>query len=355
MTTSRNATIDVARGFTAFIMPAVHSLLYYGNAKARQSWLGKIMGHLAEGPGAQLFMFLMGVSITLGKKKSKTHVLKRACLLMVQSFLLNYLRLVIPYKLKLLPEQLWEEAGIARNNKPIGKMLLLGDILPCAAISYLITGLLYQKRGSVRSSMLLALAMALGSPKVWDKHSNVPLIDYLLRVCTWRPPETFFPVFPWLTYALAGVAWGHYRQNIPEKKLYAYSSTAGLLLLVSGKIISHYEPARLKETFYRLGPGGTFEHLGIVLLWLCLCHEAVKRVKWNPFFNLLMKLSRHITPIYFIQWIIVLWLLPLFGYRKSGMFRSLVSMIMNTLLTIQVHKIKKNFLWKQSLTLLASA
>lgn len=63
MSTQRNAALDVARGFIVFIMPAVHSVLLYSSPQVQSGWLGAILGFLAEGPGAQLFMLLMGLSL----------------------------------------------------------------------------------------------------------------------------------------------------------------------------------------------------------------------------------------------------------------------------------------------------
>lgn len=340
MNTSRNTTLDVARGFTVFIMPGVHSLVYYGSDKTLRSWIGRIMAFLAEGPGAQLFMFLMGTSIALSRKKSAPKILKRSCYLLGQGLLLNVLRLIIPYKLGLIPEKLLQDAGIVPGNNRVRQLLLTGDILQCAAISYLITALLYRRRAFVGYSITLMLAVAIFSPKMWDRNVPYPMLNYVLKLFTGKPPAVFFPIFPWLTYTLAGLAWGHYLTTKQTKYLYRNSLLIGLILVSSGRLIRRYEPEQFKTTFYRLGPGGTFEHLGTVLLWLCLCDAAVKQVKWNRFFALLTRLSKHITKIYFIQWILVLWLLPLFKYRRSGLFRSLLCMIVNTVLTFQVNKLK---------------
>jgi hypothetical protein len=298
------------------------------------------MAFLAEGPGAQLFMFLMGTSIALGRKKSNRQILKRACLLFGQAHLLNVVRLIIPYKLGLIPGKLLQDAGIARDNHRMRKLLLTGDILQCAAISYLLAALIYKRRSYVGFSMSLTFAIAVFSVKMWDRHCRYVIFNYALKLLTGKPPIAFFPALPWLTYTLAGLSWGYYLKRTEEKNLYRNTLLVGLLLKASGKLIRHYEPASLKATFYRLGPGGTLDHLGTVLLWLCLCRVAVKQAKWNRFFSLLTYLSKHITKIYFIQWILVLWLLPLFKYRRSELFRSLLSMMINTVLTIKANNLK---------------
>jgi len=65
LTSMQSRGFSLARGFIVFVMPAVHSVMLYSSEEVKQGWLGSILGFLAEGPGAQLFMFLMGVFIVL--------------------------------------------------------------------------------------------------------------------------------------------------------------------------------------------------------------------------------------------------------------------------------------------------
>lgn len=340
MKAPRNTIVDVARGFTVFIMPGVHSVLYYGNRKTHRSWLGKLLGFLAEGPGAQLFMFLMGTSIALGRKRRTRPIMAKATRLMAQGLLLNILRLIIPFKLGFFPEDMLQEAGLYSKEHRLRKMLLTGDILQCAAICYPITALIYRSKKPFLPALLSAASVIFFSQKAWDKPRGTFPGAYLLKLCTGKPPAVFFPVFPWLSYALTGLAWGILLRQQSVTKLYPFTALAGIILIASGKLLSKYESLPLRDDFYRLGPGGTLSHLGIVLLWLYLSKVVVKRLPWNRFLRLLVRLSKNITRIYILQWIVVLWLLPFFGYRKSGLIKSTASMILNTIITIHLTKSK---------------
>ena len=336
MKVSRNTTVDMARGFTVLIMPGVHSVLYYGNQKTHHSWLGKLLGFLAEGPGAQLFMFLMGASIALGRKKGIRAILAKSTHLMAQGLLLNILRLIVPFKLGLFPNNMVQEAGFSSSKHRLQKMLLTGDILQCAALSYPITALIYRSRTPLIIALLSAASVIFLSKKAWDKPERNFPAAYLLRLCTGKPPAVFFPVLPWLSYPLAGLSWGILLGQQAARKHYTRSAWMGCILIATGHILNKLEPLPLKTSFYRLGPGGTLTHLGIVLLWLSLTHLMSKTIPWNAFFSLLVRLSKNITRIYTVQWIVVLWLLPFFGYRKSGLLKSIFSMILTTIITIRL-------------------
>src|ERR1044072_4986011 len=111
--------IDIARGFTVFIMPGVHALMLYGNGAAQASWPGKIFAFLAEGPGAPLFMFLMGISFHFSKRKDPVSILERITGLCITGYILNFLKFTILQLLYVLPGGFIKDYGISSGNKGI--------------------------------------------------------------------------------------------------------------------------------------------------------------------------------------------------------------------------------------------
>lgn len=328
----RNTTVDLARGFTVAIMPAVHAASLYGTPAVHRSWLGRLLAALAEGPGAQLFLFLMGLSLTLGRKKPPSRLLGRALQLLGEGLLLNALRLVLPYRLGWLPPALLRDLGIPPGRGASRRLLLLGDILPCAAAAYLTAGLLYRRRRYGMPAAVLAPLVAAASPAVWALSRRHPR-HALLSLLGGEPPRVFFPVFPWMAYALAGLAWGARLRSAPAQRLRLEALALGLVLLLAGHRLRRREPKAWNVSFYRLGPGGTLTHMGIVMLWWCLCMVGAARLQGSRPQRFLAALSRQITPVYRRQWLLVLWGLPLFGYRKAGLLKTLAGMLCATVLT----------------------
>jgi hypothetical protein len=56
------------RGFTVLMIAPIHTVLVYSKLEVRESWLGYILGFIAEGPGAQLFMLLTGNTFSVARK-----------------------------------------------------------------------------------------------------------------------------------------------------------------------------------------------------------------------------------------------------------------------------------------------
>jgi uncharacterized membrane protein len=337
--TNRNPTIDIARGFTVFIMPSVHAVMIYSLPAVKRSWLGSLISFLAEGPGAELFMLLMGMVIPFSKPRRLSKIFYRVAMLLFIGYLLNLFKFIIPLKTGIMPESLPLNYGFPAGSKGMLELLLMGDILQQAAFAYLVVALLYKLPRYAFLSIVFAFVVAGISPWLWDAHSVNPCLDYLLTLCTGQPPKTFFPVLPWLTYSLTGLALGYYIRRYPPSRFYPVILVCGIACIVAGKWLESCEAAAWERSFYRTGPAGTFYHIGLVLLWLCLCRLTVKWLKNNFFLDLLNWLSRYITRIYFIQWVIICWMIPVFGYARLRLAGSLSSMLIVTILSFLLTKL----------------
>jgi len=139
--------------------------------------------------------------------------------------------------------------------------------------------------------------------------------NYISVLLGGQPPAMFFPLFPWLVYPMAGLVIGYWlNRNPPDRFLFI--GLTGVALIVLGEVLAYFQLPSL--SFYRTRSGDTAVHLGIVLVWLWIWEGVATYVKPNAGFRLLSFASRHITLIYLIQWPIICWLLPLFGYQNLG-------------------------------------
>lgn len=324
----RILSLDLARGFTVLIMPSVHVVMLYSQPQIQQSLLGIILQFLAEGPGAQLFMLIMGISITLSKTLSTKKVLQRTICLFIGAFALNIFKFVIPLELGLIPDLLTRDVPLSTVQ-----FILLGDIFHFAAIAYPITYFISKLRYSYIWSLLFATAIMLLSPLVWDVRTGLKFVDQVLIYFNGHPPFVFFPIFPWLVYPLIGLAIARVLQT---KKI----ALAGAIII----IISLLFPATTEyTTFYRTRPADTIFHISIVLLWLSLFDFISRKVKPNFFFMLLKFCSRNITLIYILQWLLIFWCLSFAGYQDLGFTQTIYWMFFATITTLLLtYAIKKS-------------
>jgi hypothetical protein len=326
----RIKSLDLARGFTVLCIPVVHSVLLYSQPAVRDTLPGQLLRFIAEGPGAQLFMTYMGISITLSEKLSWRAVLKRSGVFLLAGYGLNLLKFVLPLKLGLLPVAFQTDLGVTDPCTAGETVFLIGDILHFAAFALPITYGIYQLRHYWIYAVVTAAFVAILAPFFWDHASCSPVTNYFAALVGGQPPAVYFPLFPWLAYPLAGLSIGYWlNRNPPDRFLFI--GLTGIALFLLGEIGHYFEAA--STSFYRTRPAETSIHLGIVLVWLWIWEGLSGYVKSNAFFRLLQFASHNITLIYLIQWPLICWLLPLLGYQQLGYLSSMSAAVLLTIVT----------------------
>jgi Heparan-alpha-glucosaminide N-acetyltransferase, catalytic len=327
----RIKSLDLARGFTVLCIPAVHAVLLYSQPSVRETLFGQLLRFIAEGPGAQLFMAYMGISITLSKSVTWPAVLQRSILLLCAGYLLNIVKFVIPLKWGFLPAGLQTELGVYQACDAAGRLLLLGDILTFAAIALPITFFVYQLPTYGLFAIFAAVIVALISPWCWDHTTCSAIGNYLFNLAGGQPPTTFFPLFPWLVYPLAGLAIGELLSRDNPYNL-DFIGLIGLFLFLLGHVAARFTIP--STSFYRTRPAETTFHMGIVLLMLWGWHFLARYVRPNYFFRILQYCSHDITAIYLIQWPLICWCLPIFGFEDLGYRATVLTATLMTGLTL---------------------
>jgi uncharacterized membrane protein len=332
----RIQSFDLARGFTVLCMPMIHVVMLYSTIPVQQSLLGDILGFIAEGPGAQLFMLLMGVSFTFSRRITKQYVFKRTFYLLIAAYLLNFFKFIVPLGLGLLPQNLLTELQLQSDFNGVKFFLFIGDILHFAAIAYLILFCITRTRYYPYIALVLATAIMFLSPYLWDMKTSIVFVDQLIILFNGHPPKTFFPVFPWLVYPLMGMTLGYLLKHANNNYLLKKTGITGIGIM----IISFCFPATTTKTewlsFYRTEPADTLFHLGFVLLWLSIFHWLHKKLPANPIFTLLSFCSKHITVIYIIQWVLICWCMPFTGYLQLNMLQTICWMVSTTAITLSL-------------------
>src|SRR5579862_1172304 len=342
---SRIKSLDLARGFTVLMIAPIHTVMLYSRLDVRDTLMGKLLAFIAEGPGAQLFMLLMGLSFALSANRANppAHsnalpvIIKRILMLLFTGYALNAAKFFIPYCLGWLPDQLLRDLQIDQGQNPWLQFLLIGDILQFAAIAAVILAVVTALPYPQIISLILASQIWLLAPFAWDLHHRNPVLDYLLRLAGGSPPQIFFPLFPWLVYPLVGFSLGSLLKN-REQRQHAFRICwhRGWVLIIAGAIVKCIVPIIPARSFYRTYADDTMIHLGIVLLTLSVWEWISKNVTPNDFFDALGYMSRNITAIYIIQWVVIFWMLPLFSYHGLSIEATLLAIGATSFLTMRI-------------------
>ncbi|UAY54201.1 heparan-alpha-glucosaminide N-acetyltransferase domain-containing protein [Arachidicoccus terrestris] len=331
----RNLTIDIAKGLVVLIIPATHVILYYSTQAVRQGVLGSVLRCFSEGVGAQVLMFLLGFSFFLGRDKSVKFIFKRSISIFLLAYLLNFIGFVLPTAFGLMPDSFFSYYRLQTGVFGVIDLLMVGAIFQFAAISYLVCGILHHFRvrfGFVSFFTMIVLAI---SPMAWGIRLDNFLLDYVLKLLNGCPPAVFFPFFPWGVYPLLGYIFGILFKNMPTEQFYRTTMITGVVCVIIGISGVQIEPRFFNMTFYRLGPAGTLLHCGLVLLWLNMSHFlAAKLRKGRYFLFVVYWCSTHITAIYLIQWVLICWLFPFYGFMKLDSIETLKAIIVISGLTV---------------------
>jgi hypothetical protein len=331
--------LSLARGFTVLIMPAVHTVLLYSSKPVKIGILGQVLTFLAEGPGAELFMFLMGVFIVLGQTKSTKEVITRSIFMLTLGYLLNLIRFTIPFYLKIIPDEYLLDNGISIDNHTDWNLLIVNDILQFASIAYLLCSIVHRCKTTSGGIIFLLISTIALSPYTWTVSLKEGTISGIISLFNGTPPQTFFPVFPWLFYPLFGLLFARIYLKFSFKHILLIHLLTGMTLIVFGVLVQNTEPPDWRINFYRPGRGDVLCHAGFVLLWLVLFILLAKAIKTSLFLTVLLYLSRHITIIYLIQWIIILWMFPLFGYNRLNFLQSCIAIIITSSISFLLPKL----------------
>lgn len=319
--------VDLARGFTVLFVPIIHFFMLFSTTEVHTTIVGYFLIAIAEGPGGQLFMLLMGFSFTLSKNQSLRGVLKKAILLFLVGCCLNGGKFLVLRKLGLLPEVVADELQLAPGLKGDMQILLMGDILHFAAIGLLF---LYVVHYFVKQKWMVGamiILIIIGTPCFWNHSDN-----YLWQLIGGAPPRVFFPFFPWIAYSLTGYLWGLYYKHYGTVVL-SWCGLSGIMLIVLGLFIDAKFHEENMYGFYRTFPGATVWHIGIVLVVIFFWFRVSQADKLTRHLFILEYSSKQITRIYVIQWLLVCWSLSFIPYQSLGLSASITGGILVTFAT----------------------
>ncbi|XQF94022.1 hypothetical protein ACOBV9_21895 (plasmid) [Pseudoalteromonas espejiana] len=110
-----------------------------------------------------------------------------------------------------------------------------------------------------------------------------------------------------------------------------------LLIVGTAWLIADFKGSLLE--FFHLNGGGIIYLIGLNLFGLAVI-EYVFGNKFNgPITRALLYASKHVTALYIIQWVLICWLMGVFGYHTQSLWPTLCLMALMGLLTFAVHKV----------------
>ncbi len=307
--TGRQLELDVARVVAIFYMVIVHVYEEMGAVNywsMPDSFFRGIIEFTGGPLAAPVFMFVMGVGMVYTKHRNPRAFAIRGLKLLGASYLLNVIRMTIPFLLARLSGDSW---GYWTIVDTIG----LVDILQFAGVAFLLVALL--EKWKVGRYWILSIALLLQGLGIVLLHSFDGLpraAQYAVGLVFHTNSNVCFPLSLWFVYPAAGIVFGEYLQTVRDKRrMYgriAVVSAAGLAGLTVAMKYMGWDPVNVfalsRDSYYIQHLPGTLWTLFAVGLQLFICYRISLHLS-GAFLKATDFTSRHVNTVYLIQWVLI--------------------------------------------------
>ena len=334
---SRIAAFDLARGLALVFIVMLHVLRAHASPDVWRTTFGTVVGFLGSAPSAPTFMFLMGASQAFSTRTSVRRGIRRGIELLALGYLLNLLRGTLPI---LITTRL----GIITLDEIAPRTAVsefwFVDILQHAGVALIVLAIVRRYLPRPYQWLLLSVPVAICSPLLWDRMTGWPVVDWLLNLFWGTGEHINHAIFPWLSYALVGMAVGAWTlASTRRHALFGGMVLTGACLAAIAAAIGHADPQFPNGGYPAARPIIVAWITGFVLCWTGICHLVTSVVPANPVFRLLYTWSKNVTAFYFIQWLLIYWGVAVVGFRKCSLLGTVLSMAVVIALTDRVTRL----------------
>jgi uncharacterized membrane protein len=186
---------DYIKGWAVIIMIQAHIFETWIRQDTLDTGAGAVIRLVNNIPAAPMFMLLMGYLVFYTRSDSK-QLMARGLKVFFWGLLLN-IGLNFNYLFQILINK--------HDGNPLHAILGV-DILFVAGISLVVIGLIRMLPQSYGWSLLFSVTVAACAPLVANGLDRWNPDNFLQAILGSRAEWSYFPVFPWLSYALAGYA-----------------------------------------------------------------------------------------------------------------------------------------------------
>ncbi len=303
----RFIALDMIKTVALFFMILAHVVLMYGTQEAIYSNFSKWLAFTAEGIGAPAFIFAMGASIALKPKKTWAKVWIRGVVLFCLGYFLNVLKFYPTIVwLHTFPNSLFLETGRSNDVEGLLSFILLADILQFAAVAYIICVCINRfVPHIIVVGVFMTLVIFLLSP--FGYLESISPNSYVLKWIYGKSNMVYFPLFPWLGFALFGLAIGNgiIKNNNRFKITVCFTLFVGFVLVFIGIVLSQFNQAfYFGSDYYHRGFGGLIMYCGQILISLGSYH-FLSRFLPKILIHGVVYCSKKVTKLYLVQWLLI--------------------------------------------------
>lgn len=354
--TQRQSELDLLKAVTIFFMIFIHVTevifskqwedMFYCNMTTGWQVLYIIINCVV----ASGFMFSMGVSVLYSRFKNARSWIIRGFQLILAWLVL---RLCYVYPLAKI---FAAEHGMTKLEF-ILCVICSSDILFFAGTFFLFIGIQRKLKISMTGMIISAIVLFIAGHFISYNPSSV-LMQYILGnfIIT---DNTFFPFINWIMFPVLGMCWGKMLLHCTNKnRLYLITGIVGAIGTGIILVVAYFNGLLTTTGLEGLTDVQVFYNANIITVSIACCFLALilsiyyaitKMIKAAWFTNSYTFLSKHLTKIYLVQWVIIPWIalwLPRPTEKESPWWGILITILVmgaSILLVLIEKKIKSRY------------
>ena len=321
--TTRQWEIDLARAFIIFCLALIHVTIECTSDEGLCYGIPYLFDTIIGGPfSAPMYMFVMGVGMCYTRRNTpKEHFIRGAKIFAV-GYALNICRFLIPYSIGY-----FITGDYAYYIEPLIYKVLCNDILTFAGLAMMLMALFIKLKLSNVVMLIIATVMCGFGTLLNGVDVRAPLGNIFLGYLIGTEDAagmvlSDFPILNWMMFPVCGYIFGYWLKRVKDKKLFylTFSLPAILIAIV-------YFTYGIYTEVGMFGEGqNCYYHMifSDVLASLCLTvgmigvYYFILKIFPKKIFYVAWSISENITPIYFIHWVLVSFVVNLFMYVIRG-------------------------------------
>lgn len=289
---------DLLNGFAVFLIVPVHVLELFIDYPGRESLFGKILLFLGGPVAVPVFMMIMGYFIARNKKSPLQNIFRGIRVFLVGLLLNIGLNFHLLLKIKF-------------DKWPYNPLeYIFGvDILYLAGISIIfLSQLKFLKKGAPVAALMIFFIVT-GLTSFMNDLLMTTERNYLFPFIAGTYSWSYFPIFPWLAYPVAGFAF-YFLEAPVIAGIKKYKTITGFLMVAIAALVLFFGKTGFSKTIYL---PEYYHHtflysmwaMGVIAMWVMLLWLTYPFiVKYTPG-KFMMWLGKNITLFYVIQWLII--------------------------------------------------
>ena len=315
----RQLEIDIAKGIAIIFMVLVHSSEYFYSGATPAA--NAVIEFLGSPPAAPVFMLALGVGVVYSKNATSEHFFRRGCQMFILSYVYNFFVYALPHLINYVNWNDSEEINVAIEE------FANVDILQFASLAFITFAVIKKFKWGPRRIAAYGVAVSLAGEAA-VKYIEIPEggLCYILGLFFGTSEVSFFPYASWIIFPLAGYIFGKVLIDCENKsELYLNLAKISIPVYIAmmvnasaagidfGQITGEYQ-----TSYYHLGLYGNICLLSFVFGWLAVCY-ALSRVIPENLMDYFKMLSRNITKIYVLQYVLIIYSYEFIAGEESNM------------------------------------